>query len=112
MNLNQLFIRLWLVFVVAWAIIFGLRYHDAQNARKVAYGAVGAATLAHAIFSNDPKLKGSFLDQGATPEQEELAASTKETEDEALTLLVGGLTVGSAVIAALYWVVKGSQSKS
>ncbi|MEO8722509.1 MAG: hypothetical protein ABI395_03160 [Sphingobium sp.] len=105
MNTRRVILRIWIVFAVFWVAAFGLKYRLAQNAHEDAVSAVRIANVSRRIYED-----AGLLDPGeaASPEQEELAASTDADADEALQFLLGGLIVGSLIIAALHWIVSGA----
>lgn len=77
--MKRVFIRLLIVFVIAWVAIFGVRYKLAADAREDAASAVAIANITHRVYE-DAHL--SDTGQPATSEQEDLERSTKADADE------------------------------
>ena len=102
MTMTAVFLRIWIVFVLIWGIVFGLNYHDAQAGYE---NAVEAVRLSHKI-NEDTGL--AETDAAVTIHREYDAASKQGSVTQAMLMLVGGLIGGSLSIVSIYWIVVGA----
>lgn len=108
---RRVFLRLWMVSIAVWLLVFGYRAYSAYSEFSYASNQVRVSNVMGSLLEaggssvdyNDPN-----FGEAAVSGLETRAAQAEEHFDSSLRLLILGLVVGSLSIGAIYWIIRGA----